>query len=113
MGIKESASVKFSIITVCLNSEKTIRKTIDSILLQDYDKREYIDFKNEIKNIAKMNDAYFLDFENIIPAKYWGSKASTAIDNDLEIDFMHFQFKGHKILADTLLMHINSTLSLR
>ena len=78
-----------------------------------YDKKEYIDFKNEIKNIAKMNDAYFLDFENIIPAKYWGSKASTALDNDLEMDFMHFQFKGHKILADTLLMHINSTLSLR
>ena len=78
-----------------------------------YDKKEYIDFKNKIKNIAKMNDAYFLDFENIIPQEYWGSKASTAIDNDLETDFMHFQFKGHKILADTLLMHINSDILLR
>lgn len=35
-------SIKFSIITVCYNSENTIRKTFESILDQDYDNYEYI-----------------------------------------------------------------------
>ena len=33
---------KISIITVCLNSEKTIEKTINSILDQDYPNKEMI-----------------------------------------------------------------------
>lgn len=34
--------MKFSIITVCYNSAKTIEQTIQSVLLQDYDELEYI-----------------------------------------------------------------------
>lgn len=34
--------IKFSIITVCLNAEKVIRPTIESVLKQDYKNFEYI-----------------------------------------------------------------------
>lgn len=34
--------IKFSIVTICLNSEKTIRKTIESVLLQNYPYVEYL-----------------------------------------------------------------------
>lgn len=34
--------LKISIVTVCFNSVKTIKKTIKSVLGQDYDNIEYI-----------------------------------------------------------------------
>ena len=75
-----------------------------------YDKKEYIDFKNEVKNIAQVYNANFVDLDNIVPGEHWGLKGSTNIGEDLELDFMHFQYDGHKILADTLLNHINNIL---
>ena len=43
--------------------------------------------------------------------EYWGLKTSTNIGQHIELDFMHFMYEGHKILADTLLNHINNILS--
>ena len=38
----DAKSVKVSVITVTFNSEKTLAKTIESVLNQTYDKVEYI-----------------------------------------------------------------------
>ena len=76
-----------------------------------YDSNEYIDFKNEVKNIAQFYNTNFVNLENIVPGEYWGLKTSTNIGQHIELDFMHFMFEGHKILAETLLNHINNSLS--
>ena len=49
--------IKFSIITVCYNAEKTIERTIQSVLQQTYDNYEYIivdgNSKDNTLNIVK------------------------------------------------------------
>ncbi len=68
-----------------------------------YDNLEYNDFKKKIEEIINVNkDFQYLNFEKIIPAKYWGMKSSTNLLKTKEYDFMHFNFQAHKILADSL-----------
>ena len=73
-----------------------------------YYKKEYEKFKLEIESIANLYSSKFFNFENIIPPSYWGSKKSTTLENNFELDFMHFQYAGHKILADTLSGYIKN-----
>ncbi len=40
--MKQGLSIKFSIITVCFNAEKTIRQTMESVIRQSYQNYEYI-----------------------------------------------------------------------
>lgn len=68
-----------------------------------YDVAQYQSFKNEIKMIAKNNEARFVNMENLVPTGFWGTKGSTSISGSQELDFMHFQADGHKLLADALL----------
>ena len=50
---------------------------------------------------ALANNAVFVNLENLVAANYWGHKGSTT-GSGTEIDFMHFQEPGHKLLADTV-----------
>lgn len=66
-----------------------------------YDAQEYINFKNEIKDIVTASNHTFLNLENLVPGKEWGMKQSTNTTGEPEYDFMHFTSKGHQLLADT------------
>jgi hypothetical protein len=67
-----------------------------------YDLTEYSDFKLEIKTIAIKYKTIFVNLESLVPANFWGTKASTNLDGKREMDFMHFKAEGHRILATTL-----------
>lgn len=70
---------------------------------QPYIENEYKQFKSTIQEIKATNNFALLNVESIVPAKYWGLKASTSNSKEkFEIDFMHFQSSGHRLLADTI-----------
>lgn len=72
-----------------------------------YDPKEYATFKEEITSLTEgFKNVQFANLEDIVPGPLWGVKASTDGDGEPELDFMHFQFKGHEILADALLPYL-------
>jgi hypothetical protein len=64
-----------------------------------YDSAQYNAFKQEVESISANNNAYFADFGNLIPSEFWGTKSSTSLGNEPELDFMHFKAYGHELLA--------------
>jgi hypothetical protein len=75
-----------------------------------YNLEDYHSFISEVK--LKSNNyssfIHFVDFSYIVPSKFFGFKSSTSLDrNKNELDFMHFQYSGHQILADSLLNFYN------
>ena len=70
-----------------------------------YEKVDYQIFKEDIMNL-KSHNCMVLDFDDIIPGKLWGYKEATNLLEKREVDYMHFQFKGHQILADSLFQYI-------
>ena len=67
-----------------------------------YDADEYARFKASIEAMAAEHGVRFANLENLIPGEYWGLKASTDGDGEPELDYMHFQYKGHQMLAEAL-----------
>lgn len=67
-----------------------------------YNLDDYDDFKNEIRELCQEHKVQFENFEDIVPGKFWGMKSSTSGKNELEYDFMHFQYDGHKILDSVI-----------
>jgi len=69
-----------------------------------YDPEEYLNFKRDIESQAQRHDhVVFANLEDIVPGPLWGLKASTDGSGEPELDFMHFQFSGHEILANGLI----------
>jgi hypothetical protein len=67
-----------------------------------YDSSEYAAFKFEIEALARQYGASFQNLEKLIPDDLWGTKASTSLGEEEELDFMHFRYSGHKLLAQAL-----------
>lgn len=63
---------------------------------------EYQHFKTDVQALAERHGALFANLENLVPAELWGSKAATSSGGGEELDFMHFQAGGHRLLAERL-----------
>lgn len=69
-----------------------------------YELTEYSTWKEQVKMLADKYHATMVNLETHIPPHYWGSYVGE------EIDFMHFQGPGHKIVAEALLPHVKEML---
>jgi hypothetical protein len=99
----------------CVKEDKKVILYIPPIrsdVTLPYDKNQYEHFKEEIRELADKAKPHvsFKNFEAIIPGELWGYKAATSLDSEKEMDYMHFQFKGHQILADSLQRTLNQAL---
>jgi hypothetical protein len=67
-----------------------------------YDVAEYAAFKSDLELMALKNGAIFENLEHLVPDDSWGTKGSTSLKGSKEIDFMHFAYPGHRLLAEAL-----------
>ena len=68
-----------------------------------YVQEEYKAFKQKAEVLINKEGGVFLNLEELVPISFWGEKESTSMGgNNLELDFMHFQSEGHRLLAETL-----------
>lgn len=74
-----------------------------SDVTRPYEPEEYDAFKAEVEAIANRYGMAFANLEEIVAGPLWGTKPSTGIGDTPEYDFMHFQGRGHDLLADALL----------
>jgi hypothetical protein len=67
-----------------------------------YVQQEYEDFKRGLDGLVASYGVSYLNLEDLVPPKFWGMKDSTDVDGAPELDFMHYQYGGHLMLADKL-----------
>jgi hypothetical protein len=73
-----------------------------------YNQEEYSVFKEQIQEvIERYNNIKFCNFESCVPGKFWGYKEASNLIDKREVDYMHFQYKGHQILADSIYKYIS------
>ena len=75
-----------------------------------YDLAQYQQFKDSTKLMATQNGADWVDLDAIVPGKYWGTKAATRTGGDPELDFMHYQGEGHRLLAERMIGEVRGAL---
>ena len=101
------------IIQSCLRSNTKLLLYIPPIrsdVMIPYDSSEYERFKKSLMafSIENKGHVFYRNFERIVPGEYWGYKSSSTVNEKRELDFMHFQYTGHKILADSIRVFINA-----
>ncbi|ABK46162.1 conserved hypothetical protein [Magnetococcus marinus MC-1] len=64
--------------------------------------REYTSFKHSLSEKAQGPHIHLFNFENLVPAHWWGANNSTNMQDKTELDFMHFQGPGHVRLAQAI-----------
>jgi len=67
-----------------------------------YDRAEYDAFKKDMSGLVVSFGQSIHNHEGLVPGVFWGRKAATTVGGGAEIDFMHFQAGGHRLLADAL-----------
>ena len=69
-----------------------------------YDPTEYSRWKNEMIVTSKQYGAHLVNLEKLVPGELWGAYVGD------DIDFMHFQGPGHRLVAEALLPHVKTML---
>jgi hypothetical protein len=72
-----------------------------------YDISAYNRWKESMGALSDEFGARLLNLETLVPGDLWGSYVGE------EIDFMHFQGQGHRIVAEALLPHVRKILEER
>lgn len=72
-----------------------------------YDGNEYARWKKELSEVAQHFGAYLVNLEKLVPDEMWGSYTAD------DVDFMHFQGPGHRLVAEALLPHVQEILETR
>lgn len=67
-----------------------------------YDLTEYEAYKEDMSNLVLSAGHVIFNYEDLVPGEYWGKKEATSVGGGAELDFMHFQAAGHRLLADAL-----------
>ena len=72
-----------------------------------YDVFESEKFKLDLQRLVhNYSNVKMKDYSTIVPGKFWGYKDPTNFIDKREVDFMHFQYGGHQILADSIINFI-------
>lgn len=75
-----------------------------------YEVADYQHFKELVAQMCakKGKLVSFKNYEHNVRNQYWGYKASTDLIAEREVDYMHFQYVGHQIMADSIRTFLNS-----
>lgn len=71
-----------------------------------YVEADYARFKQDVARRSAAAGARFVNLESLVPGRLWGAKESTSGGEGVEIDYMHFQADGHRLLAARLAAEI-------
>ncbi len=67
-----------------------------------YELKQYKKYKSTIRSMCSSYGANYYDLDSTVPAEFWGTKIGTGMDGGVEVDYMHFQGRGHEIISEHL-----------